>query len=161
MDPGQWRKATIAVTAFAAFEFILLAGAGVALLGNPLANHFKAEAAKAAAPRVRAIAPRPKASDATRPRDEISVVVLNGNGRAGAAAAASDRVQARGYLLGSVGNAARSDYSRTMVMYRPGYAAEGARLAKDLRVRIVTPLDGISVRQLMGSHLVLLVGTAG
>ena len=36
------------VTVVAAIEFVLLAAAGVALLGNPLAGHFKAEAAAAA-----------------------------------------------------------------------------------------------------------------
>ena len=44
-------------------------------------------------------------------------------------------------------------------MYRPGYAAEGARLGRDLHVRLVRPLDGMRPSQLMGSHLVLIVGT--
>jgi hypothetical protein len=46
-------------------------------------------------------------------------------------------------------------------MYRPGYAAEGRRLAHDLHLRIASPLDGMRTSQLMGSHLVLVVGTAG
>ena len=159
MEQG-WRKATIAVTVFAALEFVLLAGAGVALLGNPLADHFKAGTAKAAS---RPIHPtsQPKPTHKILPRPEVSVIVLNGNGRAGAAATAADRVQRKGYLLGSVGNASRPNYSRSVVMYRAGYAAEGARLAHDLHVRVVSPLDGMSTRQLMGSHLVLLLGTAG
>jgi len=87
--------------------------------------------------------------------------VLNGNGQAGAAAAAAARVRAHGYVIGSVGNAAQPNGGRSVVMYRSGYEAEAARLAHDLRVRIVSPLDGMRPRQLMGSHLVLLLGTAG
>ena len=48
---------------------------------------------------------------------------------------------------------------RTIVMYRAGYEAEAARLARDLRVRVVRPLDGLRPAQLMGSHLVLILGT--
>jgi len=159
MEDARWRTATIAVTVFAAIEFVVLAGLAVAVFGNPLANGLKPGTASAAA-RVRAPV-RAQPTHARLPRSEVSVIVLNGNGRAGAAAAAAQRVRARGYRLGSVGNATRTDYTRTLVMYRPGYAAEGARLAHDLHVRIVSPLDGMSTRQLMGSHLVLLVGTAG
>jgi hypothetical protein len=85
-------------------------------------------------------------------------MVLNGNGRAGAAAAAADRVQGRGYMLGNVGNAP-SITPRSLVMFRPGFEAEGRRLARDLRVRIVRPLDGMRLRQLFGAHLVLIIGT--
>jgi hypothetical protein len=45
-----------------------------------------------------------------------------------------------------------------VVMYRPGYAAEGARLARDMRVRVVRPLDGMRPSQLLGAHVVLIVG---
>jgi hypothetical protein len=150
-----WRRATIAVSAIAAVELVLLAAVAVALLGNPLADHFR-ESSAVAAPRQRAALPAaPK--KAALARGETSVMVLNGNGRAGAAHAAADRVSARGYLLGNVGNA-ESTTPRSLVMYRPGYAAEGARLARDLRVRIVRPLDGMSPSQLLGAHVVLIVG---
>jgi LytR cell envelope-related transcriptional attenuator len=158
MEQG-WRKATIAVTVFAALEFVVLVGAGVAILGNPLASHLQTQSAKAANRPTRP-GPVHAPSHAILPRHQVSVMVLNGNGAAGAAAAAAARVQHKGYLVGSVGNAARPDYARTVVMYRPGFQAEGARLAHDLHVRVVSPLDGIKPRQLMGSHLVLLLGTA-
>jgi hypothetical protein len=152
----SWRKATIAVTVFAALEFVLLAGAGVALLGNPLAHRLKAEAAAAARPRVRT---EPRTGPPRISRAQTAVIVLNGNGRTGAAGTAADRVRQHGYLVASVGNASRSDYTRTLVMYRRGYAAEGTRLAHDLRVHLVTPLDGMRPGALMGAHLVLVVGT--
>jgi hypothetical protein len=151
-----WRRATIAVSALAAIELVLLAGVAIVLLGNPLAGHFRASAAAAAAPPKRTAANTP-AKKAILPRDEISVMVLNGNGRAGAAHTAADRVQARGYLLGNVGNAP-SITPRSLVMFRPGYEAEARRLGRDLRVRLVRPLDGMRPRQLLGAHLVLIVG---
>jgi hypothetical protein len=150
-----WRRATIAVSAVAAVELILLAGLAVALLGNPLARHLRESAAAAAAPRTRAELPPPP--KATLERNETSVMVLKGNGRAGAAATAAARVKSRGYLVGNVGNATATS-PRTLIMYRPGYAAEGTRLARDLRVRLVRPLDGISPTQLLGAHLVLILG---
>jgi hypothetical protein len=152
-----WRRATIAVSAVAAVELIALAALGVALLGNPLARHLRESAAARAAPRTRADLP-PPATKARLERNETSVMVLNGNGHAGAAAAAAARIKAHGYLVGDVGNAAGSS-PRTVIMYRPGYAAEGKRLGHDLHVRVVRPLDGISPTQLLGAHLVLILGT--
>ena len=149
-----WRRATIAVTAIAAIELIALAGIALVLLGNPLAG--LRETADAATPRQRAAQPLPDKKE-TLERSELSVMVLNGNGRAGAAHAAADKVSARGYLVGNVGNAAATT-PRTLVMYRAGFAAEGARLARDLRVRLVRPLDGMRPAQLMGAHLVLILG---
>ena len=151
-----WRRATIAVSAVAALELILLTAVAVALLGNPLA-HFRDSAAAAATPPQRtATAVSPKKN--MLPRNEVSVMVLNANGQAGAAHAAADRVQARGYLLGNVGNAAAVS-PHTLVMFRPGFEAEGRRLARDLRVRIVRPLDGMRPAQLSGAHVVLMLGT--
>jgi hypothetical protein len=150
-----WRRATIAVTAIAAIELIALAGLAIVLFGNPLAGQLR-ETAAAATPSQRAAHPLPPKTEALE-RSEISVMVLNGNGLAGAAHVAADKVSARGYLVGNVGNAAATT-PRTLVMYRPGFAAEGARLARDLRVRLVRPLDGIRPAQLMGAHLVLILG---
>jgi hypothetical protein len=86
------------------------------------------------------------------------VLVLNGNGRHGAAGAAADRLRRRGYRIGGVTNARRMDYARSLVMYRRGFAGEGARLARDLGVAVVGPLDGMRPSQLQRSHLVLIVG---
>jgi hypothetical protein len=46
---------------------------------------------------------------------------------------------------------------RSVVMYRPGFRGEAMRLARDLRIRIVGPLDGLSVRDLMGAHLAIVI----
>jgi hypothetical protein len=151
-----WRRATIAVTAIAAIELIALIGFAVALLGNPLADHFRESAAAASTPHKRDTVPA-VAKEPTLERNEISVMVLNGNGQAGAAHATAAKVSRRGYLVGNVGNAAGTTL-RTVIMYRPGYAAEGVRLGRDLRIRLVRPLDGMRPSQLMGAHLVLILG---
>jgi hypothetical protein len=77
----------------------------------------------------------------------------------GAAHETASQVEARGYSIGDVGNANRTDYTRSVVMYRPGYRGEAMRLARDLRIRIVGPLDGMNVRQLMGAHVAVVVGS--
>ena len=119
---------------------------------QPLSSHLET-AAVAGASRRTAL-PAPAKGRSTEPR---SVMVLNGGGRSRAAHAAADRVSAHGYQLGQVGNA-DGDTPRTLIMYRPGYEAEGARLGRDLQIRIVRPLDGMRPIQLLGAHLVLIIG---
>ena len=152
-----WRRATIAVSAVAAVELMLLAGVAILLLGNPVTRYFRESAASAAAPPTRATS-QPPVKKPTLPRNETSIMVLNGNGRAGAAHAAADHVQALGYLLGNVGNAAQPT-AHTLIMFRAGYEAEGRRLGRELGVRLVRPLDGMRPTQLLGAHLVLIIGT--
>ena len=99
-----------------------------------------------------------KASDAKLSRSQTSVIVLNGGGRTGAAAAEAQVVRRRGYVVARVGNASHMDYTHTLVMYRPGYGSEAARLARDLHIGVVSPLDGMRVGQLAGAHLVVVLG---
>ena len=101
-----WRRATIAVSAVAAVELVALAAVAIVLLGNPIAKHLRETTAAAAGPpRVRTAQPAP-AKKAALSRGDTSVMVLNGGGQAGAAHSAADRVSARGYQLGQIGNAA-------------------------------------------------------
>jgi hypothetical protein len=152
-----WRRATIAVSAVAALELVALAVIAFVLLGNPLAKQLRETTAAAAGPpRVRAAEPAP-VKKAALSRSDTTVMVLNGGGQAGAAHAAANQVSAHGYQLGQIGNAA-GDTPRTLIMYRPGYAGEGARLGRDLHVRVVRPLDGMRTAQLLGAHLVLIMG---
>ena len=88
------------------------------------------------------------------------MLVLNGNGVAGAAASTGELVRGKGYVIAAVGNAARTDYRRSVVMYRPGYAPEAARFARDLRVKIVSPLDGLRLKDLMGAHVAVVIGAS-
>ncbi|HUQ23148.1 MAG TPA: LytR C-terminal domain-containing protein [Gaiellaceae bacterium] len=157
---SPWRTATLVASAVAAAELVLLLILGVTLLAKPVSQHVRQAAeAKVFAPvkaKPRAVAPigAPKLS-----RAETSVIVLNGSGRTGAAAAKAAKVQGLGYTIGTVGNAPRSDFTRTLVMFRPGYRPEAVRLATDLRLKIVGPLDGLRGSDLLGAHLALIVGS--
>jgi len=160
-----WRTATFVASAVAALELLVLMILGVAFIAKPVSDHVRRAAeAKALAPLTppayhrpkvhRQVVGKPKLS-----RGATSVLVLNGSNRTGAAAAKADIVQRHGYRIASVGNAPRGgDYPRTIVMYRRGFAAEGKRLGRDLRVRVVAPLDGIKPSQLLGAHLVVILG---
>ena len=92
-------------------------------------------------------------------RRNVTVLVLNGNGRQGAAASTAARVSHRGYRIGGVANGPRSDFTRSLVMYRKGFEGEGRRLGHDLGIRIVGPLDGLRASQLHGAHAVVVVGS--
>jgi hypothetical protein len=140
---------------------LLLIGGG-ALVGalSERVQHAPPEKAKTPVERRAKPANRKSAAApaAKRPRSRTVVLVLNGNGRTGAAAVAASSVRGKGYKIGAVGNAPRSDYARSLVMYRPGFAGEGMRLARDLRVKLVGPLDGMRARELGRAHAVYILG---
>lgn len=158
-----WRTAAYAAGAVAAVELLLLLVIGGGKLAGYVSDRVQlaaresvvaTPARKAAPPTTRKQAP---VAVAKRPRSKTVVMVLNGNGRTGAAASAASRVQQRGYKVGQVTNASEL-VSRSIVMYRPGLAGEGRRLAKDLGVRLVTPLDGMRASALHGAHVVFILG---
>ena len=153
-----WRTRAILAAAVAAVELVVLLVLGLALLSRPLSRHVEKQAeAKALAPAT----PKRQVQRPERPtltRGETSVLVLNGNGEAGAAGREAARVRELGYAVGGVGNAPNAGYTRSLVMYRKGYRPEALRLAHDTRIAIVTPLDGLRAAQLMGAHIALVVG---
>jgi hypothetical protein len=156
----RWRTATIVATAVAALELALLAALGLPMLGRAVADNVRTAAQEhVLAPPPKAAPPKAEAPAAPLPRADTAVVVLNGNGRTGAAGAAADRVHELGYLVAGTGNAGRSDYARTIVMYRPGRKAEAQRLAKDIGAKVVGPLDGLRLRDLMGAQVALILGS--
>lgn len=156
---SPWRTATLVASSVAALELVILAALGVMLLADPVSRHVQdaAEAkvfAPVAKPRAAAPVGEPKLS-----RAQTLVIVLNGNGRAGAAAATAATVRSLGYAIGNVGNAPQSDVMRTIVMYRAGHRPEAARLAADLKLKIVGPLDGLTPADLLGAHVALVIGS--
>lgn len=158
-----WRTRAVVAAAVAVIELVVILGVAVILLGRPVSERVsQAAEAKVLAPATPVTKPKKKAKPAPAlpklERGETSVIVLNGNGRNGAAHEQADLVRARGYLIGAVGNAPRTDFPRTTVMYRPGYKPEALRLAKDTGIRVVTPLDGLTQTDLLGAHLALVVG---
>ena len=165
--PFPWRTATIVVGAVAAIELVALAligGTRMAHLFQPLTHSPVASAKAAAQPAHRAVAHvKPLKlptvpSHPLLPRSRVSVLVLNGNGTSGAAATEAARIHALGYPLPAAKNAARHDYARSMVLFRPGYAVEARRLARDAGIRLVSTVDGIGKAQLRGSPLVVILG---
>jgi hypothetical protein len=88
------------------------------------------------------------------------VLVLNGNGAQGAAAAEASHLRVSGYHIGGARNAARQNYAHSMVLYVPGWIKEARRLAQDAGVRLVAPVDGLRPSTLRGSKLVVVLGSA-
>ena len=142
------------IAGVATLELLGLVVVGVALVAKPMAHHAIAEAPKMPV----ATKPKPEPMLPLLPRRLVSVTILNGNGVAGAAASEASRVRARGYIVGRVGNAPRGSYGHSVVMYRAGRVREARRLARDLGVAIVSPLDGLRKGDLHGAKLALVVG---
>lgn len=160
-----WRLAAIAAASIAAVELLLLVVVGGALIAKPSkpGTHHPAKAKAAATTKATPHKTSPVRIHRTAPaaklaRKKVTVLVLNGNGRQGAAASAAARVSHRGYRIGGVANAGSTDFTRSLVMYRRGFEGEGRRLARDLGVNLVGPLDGIQTSQLHGANAVLVVG---
>ena len=159
---NPWRRAAVVAALVAALELVGLVLLSLVVLGKPLVHtlHHAAVQTARSAPARRPAAPPPRVPQvARRTRAQTSVLVLNGNGRQGAAADEAQKLQVLGYRIGAARNAERSDYAASFVMFRPGYRPEAVRLAHDIHVRLVTPLDGMLPSQLHGSQLVLILGT--
>ena len=158
----QWRTATLVASGVAAAELLLLLIIGLPMLGHAVTSHVRTAAEN------RVFAPEPETKqqqdqkDTTRllPRRKTSILVLNGNGQSGAAAQEGRKVHRLGYRIAGVGNATRTDYAHTIVMYRPGRRDEAKRLAKDVHAKVVAPLDGMRLRDMMGAHVALVLGSA-
>lgn len=169
----QWRTRTLIVSAIAAVELVALIAVGVAVLGK---GWFQSHATNAAqrrpahhATKTPPAAAKPDEKPAARPhsvapakpmlaKSRTGVLILNGNGQSGAAGSEARVLRAHGYPVTAVGNAKRNDYAASIVMYRPGYAREAHRLARELGVPIVSTLDGLQLSQLKGARLTLIVG---
>lgn len=156
-----WRNAAFVAATIAAVELLVLLAIGGDALVRTVSHRVEQAATKRvlATPKTsKQVTGKPTRVAAKVPRTKVRVMVLNGNGRQGAAAVAASRVHRRGYRIGGVANAPRSDFTRSIVMYKPGFVGEGRRLGRDLSVKTVTPLDGMRVRQLKGAHLVFILG---
>jgi hypothetical protein len=149
-----WRTIAVVIAGVAALELLILVIVGVALVAKPMAHRAITQAAKTPA----VTKPKPEPVLRLLPRRLTSVTILNGNGVSGAAAAEASRVRARGYIVGQVGNAPRGSYGHSVVMYRAGRVREARRLARDLGIAIVSPLDGLRKGDLHGAKLAVVLG---
>ena len=157
-----WRTAAIVASAIAALELVALIVAGALIIARPLAHRTAVAVHRPPA----AVVPEKKATSKPKPkppailtRARTRIAVLNGNGETGAAATEADALRARGYKISSVGNAPEPVTGPSLVMYRPGFAAEGKRLAHDTGL-VATAIDGLPTRLLGRSHVVILLGTS-
>jgi LytR cell envelope-related transcriptional attenuator len=161
--PFPWRAVAVLAAGVALVELVALIAIGLMHLApKATAEPTAASTAKPAvhvAGQVRVVHTVKVPSVPLRPRSHVRVLVLNGNGVGGAASAEAARLEAHGYRIGGATNAARHDYARSMVMFVPGWIKEARRLARDVGVRMVAPVDGLHPSQLKGSGVVLLLGT--
>ena len=150
-----WRTIALVAAGIATLELLALVVTATALVAKPMAKHARAAAVK------RAHTPAPQTKVPSRPllaRRLVTVTILNGNGVSGAAASTASRVRARGYKIRKVGNAPRSGYGRSVVMYRAGFRPEALRLGRELGIGLVSPLDGLRASNLTGARLAVVVG---
>ena len=94
--------------------------------------------------------PQPAAAPAPLPeRWEIQVDVFNGTLTGSAAAGIANEIAGFAYRIGTVADAARPDYPRTLVYYPPGAAAIAKRLAGELGVGTAALPGGDDARRLV------------
>lgn len=166
-----WRTAAIVAAAVAVVELFVLVLFGVVFGAKLLTDQTEKAIVTATRAKTAATAPTVTSETAAKkrsttkstpaaqlPRRRTSIVVLNGNGLPGAAAVSAERMRHFHYIIAATGNAPRTDFRRSLVMYRKGYEGEAIRLAHDLHIRRVTPLDGLNLRDLQGAHLALIIG---
>lgn len=88
-----------------------------------------------------------------------TVAVLNASGITGAAAnRVAPRVQADGYTLGVVDNAAKQDLATSQVQYVKGREEVGWNLAKDLGVTTAVQVDSLAAGRIGTADAVIIVG---
>jgi LytR cell envelope-related transcriptional attenuator len=165
--PFPWRAATLVAVAVAVAELVALIFSGALLLARSSNHHALAAKTKTVTKTVAVqqpqhVAPVKRVRVAAHPlraRSLVRVLVLNGNGRQGAAHIEAARLQGLGYAIGGAANATRHDYARSMVMFVPGWQKEAQRLARETGIRLVAPVDGITAATLKGSRVVVLLGS--
>jgi hypothetical protein len=160
-----WRTTAIVASAVAALELVGLLVLGAVLLGGSVVHRTHERTVTSGVSAAEARSPQsshsrlPSTPHVARvPRSRTHVLVLNGNGRQGAAGAEASTLRRFGYRISGTRNAARMDYPATIVMYRPGYRFAATRLARDSAIRAVRPLDGLRPAQLHGSQVAVIVG---
>lgn len=146
------RPATLIVCGVVAFLLTVLLIVVVGTMSKPSAADAKRASVKQRLPG------RPEPKRPTLTRAQTKVLVLNANGITGAAATEASRARARGYKVSATGNAPLTS-GQSVVLYRPGHRPEAKRLARDEGIPLVGPLDGLTLRQLHGAQVVIVLGT--
>ena len=99
----------------------------------------------------------PFGASKTIPINEDSTYAFNGNGVSGAAGTEATQLLARGYRHAAPGDAPTT-YAQSVALFRPGWQREAQRLARDVGIRAVTPLDVRLPGSERGYQVVLILG---
>lgn len=97
-----------------------------------------------------------KSDGAVQP-GEIEVTVLNGTAVPGLAARFGDKVERKGFQLGAVTNSS-SSFVESVVMYKPGHAPEGRRVARTLGIGRLRPMTSEIGSVAAGAPVAVIVG---
>jgi hypothetical protein len=165
---NPWRSTALVAAGIAALELLLIVVLAFGIIVRPL-MHRDSGPATAGTKAVQAETATKDKTSATKSdakpaqttvleRTKTRVLILNGNGRSGAASEKAAYVMTKGYPIAATANAPRSDFARSLVMYRPGHEAEAERFGKDFGIARVSPLDGLSKQDLQGAVVVLIIG---
>ena len=88
---------------------------------------------------------------------EIEVTVLNGTSVAGLAATFGDEVEGKGFNLGAVTNSS-SSFEESVVMFKPGHKMEARKVAKQLGIAKLQPMNAEIQSVSAGADVAVIVG---
>jgi hypothetical protein len=88
---------------------------------------------------------------------DVEVAVLNGTSVPGLAAKVGDDVRVNGFQLGAVTNSSHQ-FDQTVVMYEPGQERAAKKVANDLGVKPVQPINRQTERAADGADVVVIAG---
>jgi hypothetical protein len=88
----------------------------------------------------------------------VTVAILNGTAVQGLAAKIGEQVRAGGFTLGTIGNAARIDQSKSQVLYRKGQGAAARAVANRLGIQTVGQVDTVNAEIAGSFDAIVLVG---
>jgi LytR cell envelope-related transcriptional attenuator len=89
---------------------------------------------------------------------KVTVAILNGTTVQGLAAKIGEEVRAGGFTLGTIGNAARIDQSRSEVLYRRGQGAAARAVANRLGIQSIGQVDSVNAEIAGSFDAIVLVG---
>jgi hypothetical protein len=90
---------------------------------------------------------------------QVTVAVLNGTTVQGLAAKIGEQVGAGGFTLGTIGNAARIDQTKSEVLYRKGESASARAVANRLGIQSISPVDSVNAEIAGSFDAIVLVGS--
>jgi hypothetical protein len=90
---------------------------------------------------------------------QVTVAVLNGTTIAGLAAQVGEEARADGFTLGTVTNAAKTNQSRSQVLYRKGQKPAADAVGNRLGISSTAEVDPLSAELAGSFDVVVLVGT--